>query len=132
MSFSYVTCSQVKLFIWPTLVKIRFKSPKFLEGIQGDTCGPFRYFMILIAASMKWSHVCLLSSCNLDFPRLLMQVIWSKAQFPNNPIICLDDASEFTSQAFNAYYMANDINVEHLIAYVHTQNGLTKSIIKCL
>ena len=90
--------------------------------------------MILIDASMRWWYVCLLSSCNLEFARLLAQVIWLRAQFPNNPIkiICLVCAGEFTSQAFNAYYMASDLNVEHPIAYVHMHNKLLESFIKCL
>ena len=41
-------------------------------------------------------------------------------------------AGEFTSQAFNAYYMASGVNVEHPVAYVHTQNGLLESFIKWL
>jgi hypothetical protein len=48
-------------------LKIRAESLKFLERIQGDICGPiqplsgpFGYFMVLIDASTRWSHVCLL------------------------------------------------------------------------
>ena len=33
--------------------------------------GPFKYFMVLIDASTKWSHVCLLSTKNVAFARLL-------------------------------------------------------------
>ena len=139
--FCCAACSQGKLILKPSPVKIGFESPEFLERIQGDICGPihppcgsFRYFMILIDASSRWSHVCLLSSRNLAFARLLAQIIRLKAQFPENPIkaIRLDNAGEFTSQAFDAYCMANGISVEHPVAYVHTQNGLVESLIKRL
>ena len=78
--------------------------------------------------------MCLLLSRNLKFARLLAQVIQLRAQFLDNPIktIHLDDASEFTFQAFNAYYVASDINVEHLVAYVHIHNGLLELFMKCL
>ena len=54
-------------------MKIGFDS---LEGVQGDICGlihltykPFRYFIILVYAFLRWSHMYLLSSCNLKFAR---------------------------------------------------------------
>ena len=78
------------------------------------------------------SHVYLLSFCNLEFAILLVQVIWLRAKFLDNPIkiICLVCASEFTSQVFNAYCMTNGINVKHPVAYVYTQNGLLESFYK--
>ena len=39
-------------------------------------------------------------------------------------------ASEFTSQAFNAYCMVNVINIDHPVAYVHMHNELLESFIK--
>ena len=55
--------------------------------------------MILIDASTRWSHVCLLSTSNLAFAKLLAQIIRLRAHFPDNVIktIRLDNASEFTS-----------------------------------
>ena len=87
--------------------------------------------MILIDASSRWSHVCLLSSRNLAFAKLLAQMIRLRAQFPDYPIntIRLDNASEFTSQAFDAYCVSVGIKVEHPVAHVHTQNGLAESFI---
>ena len=86
-------CSQDKLIIKPSPLKIAIKSPSFLVRIQGDIygpihppCGPFRYFMVLIDASTRWSHVCLLSTRNVAFARLLAQIIKLRAQFPNYPI----------------------------------------------
>lgn len=78
--------------------------------------------MVLIDASTRWSHICLLSTRNVAFVRFLAQVIRLKAQFPAYTIktICLDNASEFTSQAFNDYCMSIGINVEHHVARVHT------------
>ena len=121
--------------------KIRHESLAFLERIQGDICGPihppsgpFRYFMVLIDASTRWSHVSLLSTCNVAFVRLLAQIIKLRAQFLDNLIktICLDNASEFTSNSFNEYCMSIEINVEHPVAHVHTQNGLAELFIKHL
>jgi hypothetical protein len=42
----------------------------------------------------------------------------------------LDNAAEFFSRAFNDYCMAQGIEVQHLVLYVHIQNGLTESLIK--
>ena len=57
------------------------------------------YFMALIDASTRESHVCLFSTRNVAFARLLAQIIKLRAQFPNYPIwkIHLDNADEFTS-----------------------------------
>ena len=138
---SCAACSQGKLIIRPSPVKIQNESLAFLERIQGDICGPihppcgpFRYFMVLIDASTRWSHVCLLSTRNLAFARLLAQLIRLRAHFPDYPIkkIRLDNAGEFTSQTFNDYCMSIGIDVEHPVAYVHTQNGLAESFIKRL
>ena len=42
--------------------------------------------------------------------------------------IRMDNAGEFTSKAFDDYYMA--IAVEHSVPHVHTQNGLAEALIK--
>ena len=139
--FSCAACSQGKLIIRPSPTKIRTEPLAFLQRIQRDICGPihppcgpFRYFMILIDASTRWSHVCLLSTRNQAFARLLAQIIRLRAHFPNYLIksIRLDNAGEFTSQAFNDYCMSIGITVEHPVAYVHTQNSLAESFIKRL
>ena len=113
----------------PSPVKVNNESPAFLERIQGDICGPihppcgpFHYFMVLIDASSRWSHVCLLSTRNMAFARLLAQIIKLRAQFPDYTIkkIRLDNAGEFTSQAFNDYCMSIGIEVEHPLSHVHT------------
>ena len=136
-----VACSQGKLIVRPSHTKVKSKSPIFLERVHGDICGPihppcrpFQYFMVLIDASMRWSHVCLLATRNIAFSRLLTQIIKLRAQFPNYPIksIRLDNASEFTSQTFTDYCMSIRINIEHPIAHTHTQNGLVESLIKRL
>ena len=110
--YNYVACSQGELIIRPSFTKVEYESPTFLERIQGDICGPihplsgsFRYFMVLIDALTRWSHVCLLSTRNTAFARLLAQIIRLKAQFPYHPIktIRLDNAGEFSSQTFLDY-----------------------------
>ena len=129
-------CSEGKLIVRPSFTKIISESPIFLEIIHGDICGPihppygqFRYFMILIDASTRWSYVCILSTCNVAFARLLAQIIRLWAQFPNYPIktIRLDNDAKFTSQTFIDYCMSIGINIEHHVThtYTHTQNGLT-------
>ena len=139
--YSCTACSQGKLIIRSSFTKVISESPVFLERLHGDICGPihppygpFHYFMILIDAFTRWSHVCLLSTCNVAFARLLTQIIRLRAQFPDYPIktIRLDNADEFTSQTFIDYCMLVGINIEHPVAHTHTQNGLAKSFIKRL
>ena len=110
--FPCAACFQGKLIIRPSPMKVNIESPAFLERIQGDicgpitpSCGPFQYFMVLIDASTRWSHVCLLSTRNIAFARLLAQIIRLLTQFPDYSIkkICMDNAEEFTSQDFNHY-----------------------------
>ena len=81
--------------------------------------------MILINVSTRWSHVCLISTCNVAFARLIAQMIGLRAQFLDYPIktICLENAGEF-SQTFIEYCMSMGINIEHPIVDTHTQNGL--------
>ena len=90
--------------------------------------------MILIDASIRWSHVCLLSTRNVVFARLLAQIIKLQAQFPNYPIktIHLDNAGEFTSQTFIDYCMSVGKNIEHPVSHTHNQNGLAESLINHL
>ena len=90
--------------------------------------------MVLIDASTRWSHVCLLPNRNVAFSRLLTQIIQLRAQFPNHPIktIRLDNAGKFSSQTFLDYCMSIGINVQHPVAHVHSQNGLAESFIKRL
>ena len=76
----------------------------------------------------------MLSTRNIAFARLLAQIIRLRAQFPDYPIqsIRMDNAGEFTSQAFYDYCMSIGINIEHLVAHTNTQNGLAESFIKRL
>ena len=46
--------------------------------------------------------------------------------------IGLDNAGEFTSQNLNDYCMSIGINIKHPVVHVHTQDGLTESLIKRL
>ena len=78
--------------------------------------------------------MCLLSSRNLAFAKLLAQIIRLREHFPDNQIksIRLDNGAEFSFQSFNDYCLAIGIRVEHSVAHVHTQNGLAESLIKRL
>ena len=62
-------CAKGKLIVRSCRTKVGIESPIFLERIHGDiygpihpSPGPFRYFMVLIDASTRWIHVCLLST----------------------------------------------------------------------
>ena len=90
--------------------------------------------MVLIDASIRWSHVCLLSTRNVAFTRLLTQIIQLKAQFHDHliKIIRLDNAGEFSSHKFLDYCMSVGIDIEYHVAHTHTQNGLVESLIKRL
>jgi hypothetical protein len=71
------------------------------------------YFMVLIDASTRWSHVCLLSTRNYVFAKIMTQVIRLNASFSENRIqsIRLDNAAEFSSRSFNDYCTAQGIQV---------------------
>jgi hypothetical protein len=137
--FICTACAKGKLITRSSLLKIRDESPVFLQMIQGDICGPiqplsgpFRYFMVLIDASTRWSYVDLLSTRNHAFSKLIAQIIRLKVSFPDNRIqsIRMDNAGEFRSKAFDDYCLAMGIKVEHSVPHVHTQNGLAESFIK--
>ena len=137
--FVCTSCATGKLILRPSHLKIQAEPLQFLERIQGDICGPiqplsgpFRYFMVLIDASTRWSHVCLLSTRNHAFAKIMRQVIKLQAHYPESRIksIRMDNAAEFSSRAFNDYCMALGIEVQHSVPYVHTQNGLAEALIK--
>ena len=91
--FCCTTCATGKLILRPSHLKIRDEPLKFLGRIQGDICGPiqplsgpFRYFMVLIDASTRWSHVSLLSTRNHAFTKIIAQLIKLKAHYPEHQI----------------------------------------------
>ena len=133
------TCVTDKLIIRPSLLKVKDEIPAFLKRIQGDICGPiqplsgpFRYFMVFIDASSKWSNVCLLSTRNHAFAQLILQIIQMSNRFSDYRIksIRMDNSREFISKAFDDYCMAMGIVVEHSVPHVHTQNRLADDLIK--
>jgi hypothetical protein len=137
--FCCTACATEKLILRPTYLKIQAEPLKFLEKIQRDICGSiqllsrsFRYFMVLIDASTRWSHVSLLSTRNHAFAKIMAQLIKLKAHYPEHRIqsVRIDNVAEFSSRAFNDYCMALGIQVQHSVPYVHTQNDLAKSLIK--
>jgi transposase InsO family protein len=76
--------------------------------------------------------MCLLSTRNHAFTKFMMQVIRLKTNYPEYRIksIRLDNAAKFPSRVFNDYCMAQGIEIQHSVPYVHTQNGLAESLIK--
>jgi IS30 family transposase len=69
--------------------------------------------LVLIDASTRWSHVCLLSTHNYAFAKFMMQIIRLKVNYPEYKIkrIRMDNTAEFSSRAFNDYCMAQGIEV---------------------
>ena len=107
-------CVTGKIITRPSALKVKDEVPAFLKCIQGDICGPiqplsgpFRYFMVLIDASSERSHVCLLSTRNQAFAKLILQIIKIRNNFPDHHVksIRMDNAGEFTSKAFDDYCM---------------------------
>jgi hypothetical protein len=91
LDFMCTSYASRKLIVRLSPLKIKVEPLKFLEKIQRDICGPiklllgsFRYFMVLIDASMQWSHVCLLSTCNHVFAKFITQAIRLKVNFPEH------------------------------------------------
>jgi hypothetical protein len=73
--------------------------------------------------------MCLLSTRSHAFAKLIAQIIKFRTNHPEHRIktIRMDNVVEFSQRAFNDYCLALGISVEHLVPYVHTQNGLAKS-----
>ncbi|GJS92894.1 retrovirus-related pol polyprotein from transposon TNT 1-94 [Tanacetum coccineum] len=99
------SCSLGKLIARPSPLKVEKESLVFLERIQGNICGlihppcgPLRYFMVLIDASSRWSHVSLLLTRNVAFAKFLAQIIKLRAHFPDYTVkrVRLDNAGEFS------------------------------------
>jgi len=72
--------------------------------------------MVLIDASTRWSHICLLSTHNQIFAKLLVHL---KAHFPDYTIknICFDNTGEIISYAFHEYCISIGI-VESLLKHL--------------
>ena len=105
--YSCETWSQGKLITRPSTKKVDYKSSPILQRIHSDicgsihpACGPLRYFMVLMDASCKWSHVYLLFTCNIAFACLLVQIIKHWTHFLEYPInsIRMNTTDEFTSK----------------------------------
>ncbi|KAJ1284098.1 hypothetical protein BS78_03G178100 [Paspalum vaginatum] len=91
--FVFTACATGKLILRQLPLKIRAEPLQFLKKIKGDICdpiepasGPFGYFMVLIDASTRWSHVCLLSTQNHVFVKIMSQLIKLKARYPEHRI----------------------------------------------
>jgi hypothetical protein len=109
--FICTACATRKIILRPSHLKIKTELLRLLKIIQGDICGPitqtfgpFKYLMELIDASSR-SHVCLVSTRNHVFAKIMSQMFKLKANFTKHRIqtIRMDNATKFTSQAFNDY-----------------------------
>ena len=108
--------------------KLPHELPIMLQRIQGDICGlidspcrAFGYFIALIDASTKWSHVSCLASRNQVCHKLLAQIVQLWARFLDHPVqsIRLDGAREFKSEAFGTYCESTGIQSEIQITHYH-------------
>ena len=69
-------CLFGKLMTRPSLAKITKEPILFLQRIQEEPpCKPFCYFMVLVDASTRWLHVCLLFTRKVAFAKFLTQLI---------------------------------------------------------
>ena len=127
--FCCTTCATRKLILRPSYLKIRAESLKFLERIQRDICGPIQplsgllmYFMVLIDASTRWSLVCLLSTRNHAFAKIMSQLIKLKAHYPEHRIqsIRMDNPTEFSPVLLMiiAWHWEFEFNILFLM-YIH-------------
>ena len=105
-------CSLRKLGPRPFYAKDSKVLLSFLQRIQRDIyrliqppSGSFKYFMVLVDALTRWSHVAMLSSRNVTFAKLLAQRIHHQTHYPDHCIksIMLDNDREFTSKFFDDY-----------------------------
>jgi len=87
--------------------------------------------MVLFDALTRWSHICLLSTHNQVFAKLLVQL---RAHFLDYLIKknYFDNTGEIKSHVFHEYCISIGIEVEHPVTHVHTQNRLAKSLLKLL
>jgi len=99
--------------------KIRNESISFSEQIHGDICGLTHlpcgsviYFMVLIDASTRWSHICLLSTRNQEFAKLFVQLRAHLSDYPIKKIF-FNNTGEITSHAFHEYCIWIGVEVEH-------------------
>jgi len=115
LNFMCIICATGKLVLKISSLKRKVEPLKFLKRIQDNLCGPmqplsrpFRYFMVLIDTSTRWSHVSLLSIRNHVFDKIIAQVIKLKAQHSKHQIksIRMDNTAEFFSHAINGYCLA--------------------------
>jgi len=90
--------------------------------------------MVLINASTRLLYVCFFITRNTVFARFIAQIIRLNAQFPDYAIkkVRLDNAGEFTSQAFNDYCVSMRIDIKYPVPHVHTQNNMAELLIKRL
>lgn len=127
-------------FVKISLVKIGNGSLHFYNIFKMIYIDPFIYhldnsdFMVLIDASIKLSHMCLLLAHNLAFVRFFAKIIRLRVYFLyyRIKIIHLDSVFEFIFWSFNDCCMSVRITIEKSVAQVHIQNDLAILFIECL
>ena len=136
---SCLACSRGKLILRPAKESREKDLQPFLHRIQVDICGPisppsgpFRYFMVMVDSTSRWSEINLLSTRNHAFAKMLIQLIRMQVRFPEYSVkdIRVDGAGEFTSKTFYDYCSAQGIKLEVALPEVHFQNGLAESLIR--
>lgn len=121
-------------------LKVKNEILAFLNTSKETFVGQFNHFEDLSIfpglndTSSKWSRICLLSTTNHTFAKLISHSILIKNAFPNHctKSIRMDNVEELISNAFDAYCTALGIIVEHSVPHVHMQNGLIVDLIKII
>lgn len=144
LSNDYVctTCSQGNLLVRTSFSKVVLNLHYFYKEFSEIYMDLFIHlvvYFVILCSCLKHLYdvhifVYYLSTCNVEFLRLLTQVIRLRAQFSDYPIktLQLNNTVEFTSITFVDLCISIVIHVEYLIPHAHTQNGSTKSFIKYL
>lgn len=131
-----VPCATSKLSISSPKSK-EYDQKQFLETIFADVCGPiyppsgsFYYFLGIKDGSSRYSYVSLISSKNMVYSKLLIQIIRLRAQYPEHPIktIRVDNAKEFLSRAFTSFCEMTGIDLQTSVPYAH--NSPAENFIK--
>jgi hypothetical protein len=134
-----VACIQGKYTKEPSRWTLPTELPPPLYKLHGDVCGPinppsgtFRYNFVIVDTSRSRFEVSLLPTRNMVFPRLLAILLHYKCHFPDHPIkyLCMDNAQEFRSHAFEDYCTATGITLTYSTPYEYAQNGLAEAFVR--
>jgi hypothetical protein len=105
-----------------------------VHGPINPSCGPFRYFMVIICRHSRRSYVYLLATKDVVQAQMVKFVIKMKNQNPDRPIRSLrfDNAAEFISITMKKFLDSLGIAHETCVPYAHSQNRSAEAHVKRL